>query len=455
MRLEIVTEKIVTTYEPPNNGSGPLWCYGSPVIVREGDAVFCSVPETVAGAKPLCNTRWQVFMRRDTRRDGEAGFTRVQAGPGPTEREPCPMARLAGGRILLSVNSKTRYRETWDTGESWACHPHLLQFDANAPDQPPQALEPVWDQPYEFTEHSYRGIAADSERGEILLLNIVGHEGQAWSFRDHSGAWSRSGMIRFPLRACYPQIALVNRAAYVMAVSDIVEPNLEWRDYKRRVTGNAWDYDFRQLYFTWTPDIATTPFSPILTVASVDETCGHIRNLDLWIGPDGDAHLLWLERNVWHAFMRDAFFPGLPITVALKYARVRHGEVIARSTLARSAEAAPGSAACEAATVVPGGTVDVPMSTPRPTYAAFHAAGPDRLLTIYHLGDEQGAAGAVYAQQLLPAPQPAVKLDLTHPLHTFFTATPRNGTSPGAVIDLFGVGVTPNTIRYAQARLAD
>ncbi|MGQ9904728.1 MAG: hypothetical protein ACUVRU_10510, partial [Anaerolineae bacterium] len=109
---------------------------------------------------------------------------------------------------------------------------------------------------------------------------------------DHSGAWTRSGMIRFPLRACYPQVALVNRAAYVMAVSDIVEPNVEWRAHKKRITGNDWDYDFRQLYFTWSPDIVTTPFSPILTVASVDETCGHIRNLDLWIGPDGDAHLL-------------------------------------------------------------------------------------------------------------------------------------------------------------------
>jgi len=442
MRIQIGAEEIVTTYEPPNNGAGPLWCYGSPTLVRDGEAVFCSVPETVAGAKPLCNTRWQLFMRQD----GKAGFTRVQAGPGPEEREPCPMARLSGGRILLLVNPKTRHLETWSTGESWACHPRLLQFDAGAADQPPQALEPVWDRPYAFTEHSYRGIAADSARGEILLLNIVGHEGQAWSFMDRSGAWTRNGMLRFPLRACYPQVALASRAAYVMAVSDIVEPNIEWRAHKRRVTGNDWDYDFRQLYFTWTPYITSIPFSPILTVASVDETCGHIRNLDLWIGPDGDAHLLWLERNVWHAFMRDAFFPDLPITVALKYARVRDGKVIQRRTLARCTEDRDRPPASP--------TADAPMREPRPTYAAFHAVDAQRLLVIYHLADEGGQAGGCYLQPLLPKPGPAEKIDLEHRLHTFFTATPRNGTSPSPVIDLFGLGATPNEIRYAQIRVA-
>ena len=450
MRIEIAAEEVVTTYEPPNNGAGPLWCYGSPTIVRDGETVFCSVPETMAGAKPLCNTRWQLFMRRD----GKAGLTRVQAGPGPEEREPCPLARLAGGRILLSVNPKARYLETWSTGESWACQPRLLQFDAGRLDQAPLALEPAWDQPYQFTEHSYRGIAADSQSGEILLLNIVGHKGQAWSFMDHSGAWTRNGMIRFPLRACYPQVALAERAAYVMAVSDIVEPNLAWRAHKQRVTGNYWDYDFRQLYFTWTPDIATTPFSPILTVASVDETCGHIRNLDLWIGPDGDAHMLWLERNVWHAFMRDAFFPNLPITVALKYARARHGEIIERATLAHSTEAPSARTTSETIAPAPGATADAPMSSPRPTWAAFHAIDPEQALVIYHLSDEGGQAGGCYLKPLLPTPQPAQKIELAHRLSAFFTATTRNGTLPSPVIDLFGVSETPNEIRYAQIRLA-
>lgn len=37
------------------------------------------------------------------------------------------------------------------------------------------------------------------------------------------------------------------RAAYVMAVDDIVEPNPAWREHKRSVTGREWDYDFRQI----------------------------------------------------------------------------------------------------------------------------------------------------------------------------------------------------------------
>ncbi|MDP6502195.1 MAG: hypothetical protein QF886_01210, partial [Planctomycetota bacterium] len=92
------------------------------------------------------------------------------------------------------------------------------------------------------------------------------------------------------------------------------------------VTGQNWDYDFRQLYFTFTPDITQSDFSPILTVASRDETAGRITNLDLWLGPDGDAHLLYQDANVWHPFMRDEFFPDLPLTVSLKYARIHKGQ---------------------------------------------------------------------------------------------------------------------------------
>ncbi|MCS7060731.1 MAG: hypothetical protein RMN25_06145 [Anaerolineae bacterium] len=450
--METIAEEIVASYEPFNNGAGPLWCYGSPTLTRDGERVFCSVPQVVPGAKPLCNTRWQLFVRRD----GEPGFRLVQAGPAAAEREPCPLARLGGGRILLSINPKVRYRETWNTGESWACHPHLLQFDVGAPDRLPQIIEPVWDQDYEFTEHSYRGIAADAIAGEVLLLNIVGHEGQAWSFLEQGGSWAYAGLIRFPLRACYPHVALVNRAAYILAVSDVVEPNLEWRTFKRRVTGNEWDYDFRQLYFTWTPDIATTPFSPILTIATVDETCGHIRNLDLWIGPDGDAHVLWLERNVWHAFMRDVFFPGLPITVALKYARVRRGEVVERCTLERCEEDVNCRQGAAFEPIAPGQTADVPMRDPRPTCAAFHTPDGVRAMVVYHLVGERGINIGCFVRQVVPSlPDKPVSVQLEHPLHTFFTATVRNGTQPSPVIDLFGLGAEPNMVRYAQLRLAD
>ncbi len=450
----VVAEDIVTAFVNPNNGSGPLWCYGSPTLVREADQVLCSVPETVADTLPLCNTRWRLFRRLDG--DGDKGFRLVRAGAKADEREPCPLARLPDGHILLSVNSALEHRETWSNGaRSYRCEPHLLSFDVRALHQTPAPIKPVWDEAHLFTEHSYRGIAADRRTGAVLMLNIVGHDGQAWSYLDPDGRWSKQGLIRFPLRACYPQAALHGRTAHVMAVSDIVEPNESWRAYKREVTGNEWDYDFRQLYYTHTPDIAAGSFSPVLTAASVDETCGHIRNLDLWIGPDGDAHLLWLERNVWHAFMRDRFFPELPITIALKYCRVRNGQVTERQTLARCEEDRSVTAREGSAGLAPGAVPDVPVIGPRPTYAAFHAIDDERLYVVYHQDDagDPGKAGN-YIRQLLPELSAPARLDLRYPLSPFFTAGVRTGTEPSDTIDLFGMtAAEPNVIRYAQVKM--
>jgi hypothetical protein len=430
VETRVIAEEIVTHFVSPGNGSGPLWCYGSPAIARDGARVFASVPETAPDVPPLCNTRWRLFSRQD----GEpGGFRLFAAGDRVDEREPCPVARQSDGRILLSVNPAVEHLATWSTGRSYRCEPRLLAFDA-AGRQSPAALDPAWNRPYRFTEHSYRGLSIDGRTGQALALNIDGHEGQAWSFLDADGRWPAQGMIRFPLRGCYPQAALRGRAAWVMAVSDVVEPNEEWRAHKRQVTGNDWDYDFRQLYFTWTPDVTAAPFSPILTVASVDETCGHIRNLDLWIGPDGDAHLLWLERSVWHAFMRDRFFPGLPITVALKHCRIRHGEVIQRSVLLRRNE-------------------DEAIGL-RPTCAAFHALDDRTACVICHAEDPASpAGGGMFAQLVFPEPGPPVRIAARHPLHTFFAAGPRNGCAPSGTADLLGIGAEPDAVRYAQLRL--
>ena len=34
---EIRAEEVITTYENPNNGSGPMWCFGCRTIVRHGE----------------------------------------------------------------------------------------------------------------------------------------------------------------------------------------------------------------------------------------------------------------------------------------------------------------------------------------------------------------------------------------------------------------------------------
>ncbi|MCY3734914.1 MAG: hypothetical protein OXG13_00855 [Gemmatimonadaceae bacterium] len=393
--IDVAAEEAIAPYGDPGNGSGPLWCYGSSTIARDGDRVFVSLPEVGEGVPPLCNTRWQLFAR-----DG-GDWPRVAVNELFDEREPCPLLRLPG-RLLLSVNPSTGPRGgSSGVRENHWSRPQLLEFDAARPGDPPRSLQPVWDRDYAFTEHSYRGAAACSRSGEVLLLNVSGR-GQAWSLLDAGGDWSRRGLLEFPLRGCYPNVALRQRAAWVVAVSDIVEPNAAWRELKRRHTGRDWDYDFRQLFYSHTPALGEVPFSPILTFASRDETAGMVR---------------------------DELFPEVPMTVALKYARIHDGAVAERRVLRESVE----------------------DRGPRVGWARFHDAGDGRLFVLGHVVDDGGPAN--FAQQLLPSQEEPVRLDLRHPLGSFLTASGRLGSEPSTTVDLCGPGPEAGVMRYVQLRI--
>ncbi|MBN1417997.1 MAG: hypothetical protein JXP34_04430, partial [Planctomycetes bacterium] len=119
----VEVEEVVATCRPPNNGAGPLWCYGAPLIVRAGDAVFASLMETGEGVPLLCNTRWRLFRR------GEAGWDMVQRPDGFRHREPCPLIAFADGRLFLSVNPSTQPPGT----QYGPCDPHLIEFSAKDP----------------------------------------------------------------------------------------------------------------------------------------------------------------------------------------------------------------------------------------------------------------------------------------------------------------------------------
>jgi len=243
-----------------------------------------------------------------------------------------------------------------------------------------------------------------------------------------------------------------------MAVSDIAEPNPEWREYKRKVTGQDWDFDFRQIYYSYTPDITEEDFSPILTIASRDETAGHTRNEDLWIGPDGDAHLIYRDKSIWYPFMRDRFFPGLPLTMSLRYCRVHEGKVIERRTLVECEEDRSAMKPYDEGEDDRRLLSEFPSEQLQPEWAMFHATPDDELYVIYHLGGpgtESSDESGNYILELCPktdeAPQ---KLDLEFPLAQFFTASVRTGTLPSNTIDLYGLGSEPGTVRYAQIRIS-
>src|SRR5262245_61548123 len=51
----VEAEEDVYSFEPANNGAGPMWCSGSTCLVRIADDVFASGLETLKDAKPLNN----------------------------------------------------------------------------------------------------------------------------------------------------------------------------------------------------------------------------------------------------------------------------------------------------------------------------------------------------------------------------------------------------------------
>ena len=183
----------------------------------------------------------------------------------------------------------------------------------------------------------------------MILLQNIGYAHAEWAFRDADGQWSAQGNLAFPwgaeyekpepVRLCYPNVMLKDRAVYFCGVSDIVEPNLQWRAYKKELTGQNWDYDFRRLFFTWTEDITRAKFHDWIEIASREKTCGWIFPCDLWVAADGVVHLLWSERAL-DARLREKFFPDAKQSQALNYAQIRAGQVVGRRTLILAEEGA-------------------------------------------------------------------------------------------------------------------
>jgi len=431
----VEVEEDVYRYVPANNGAGPMWCSGSTCLVRVGSDVFASGLETLKGVKPLNNCRWTLFQR------GAAGWRLVRVDEAGRTREPCPVACFADGRVLLSVNPTLTGRDAY----AGPARPEILQFLAAKPNATPKRLLPKWNGRPAFSEHSYRSVAADGRRGEMILFQNIGYTHAEWAFRDGKGTWAARGRLVWPwgaeydkpqpIRVCYPNVALQDRAVHFCGVSDIVEPYKKWREYKRKVTGRQWDYDFRRLFYTWCDDITKGTFHKWVEVASRDKTCGWISPRDLWVAPDGSAHLLWSERAI-DTRLRKEFFPQAKQSHALNYAVVRAGKVVSRRTLVGGGEGLSGE--------IPGA-------------ARFHVTADNRLVVFYYLGGRRGGKG-VSENRMMELVAGRKKRDVPvpvkHPFTSFFTATVRAGCRPSNTLDLLGqCAGRPNTIRYARIAL--
>jgi len=434
-RVEV--EEDVYTYEPANNGAGPMWCAGSTCLVRIGDRLFASGLEMIPGIQPLNNVRWLLFTREPT------GWRLVHRDEAHRTREPCPLAALPDGRLFVSVNPTLAVPSAYNG----PARPEVLQLNASAPDEPFQTLLPTWEGQPEFTEHSYRSFAADASAGELILFQNIGYTHAEWTFRDGAGNWSAQGKLVWPwgaeydqpqpIRVCYPNVALQGRAAYFCGVSDIVEPYDKWRAFKKELTGQEWDYDFRRLFFAWCPDITKGAFRPWVEVASRDKTCGWIFPCDLWVAPDGAVHLLWTERAL-DERLRERFFPGEKQRHQLNYAVLREGQVVLRRTLAEGGEG---------------------LSSETPGSGRFQVTPDNRLLVLYFVGGSDAEGKPVAENRLLEIRQDGtasdpVRVPLADPFTSFFTATPRAGSPPSNVLELLGECLrTQGTVRYARIRL--
>jgi hypothetical protein len=431
-RISVEAEEIVYKYEPPGNGAGPMWCHGNTCIVRFGNKLVASGMETIEHALPLNNTRWLLFERT------EEGWDLLMKDTTERTREPSPVGILnSTGTVLLSVNPAL----TGPGIRNGPAQPRMLQFDGRDLRSGYQTIIPEWDGNPNFTEHSYRTFVVDGRADEFILIQNTGYDLAEWMFFDHNGKQHSQGQLVWPwgegyedpqpVRICYPAAQLADREVHFLGVSDIVEPRKAWKDYKFKLTGREWDYDFRRLFYTWSRDISAGLFEPWLEVASREQTAGHIFPCDLWRAPDGTVHILWTERAL-DERLREDFFPGQEQSQALNHAVIREGEVIFRQ---------PVMLGHEQDTLLPG-------------RGRFHVTPDDRLYVFYHVYAKNADFSQNRVVEILDDYRLGkdVAVPLKRPFRSFYTATVRAGCEPSDVIDVFGED-DRREMRYARIRI--
>ena len=415
IRYQLHADEEVAAYESADNGAGPMWCHGSSIITRIDDRLFVAGLITNPNLKPLNNCHWSLHTRDVGNGAGNQNAWREVCRDDERTREPSPIAHAAGS-LLISANETLKPPNEY-AGPSRA---QVYRIDPADLDRPPVPEHPKWTSTEQFTEHSYRAFASNGQTGRTLLMHIQHHAGTQMSLRHPDGSWQPLGQLKFPwgadyptpesIRLCYANVFLEGDAAHYFAVSDIIEPYPHWREAKFAITKQKWDYEFRRLFYTWTPNIADTPFQSWQEIASRDKTAGHTAHLDLHVDAAGITHLLWHENSL-DARLRDEFFPGQPHTASLHHATMKAGREISRKTIALG---------------------DFDRHDDIPQYARLHIAADGKLAVIATFIEKNNAARR--ALRSLDLSDPAATWQpipgAPSPTGSFMHTTPRAGAAP-------------------------
>ncbi|MCL2517743.1 MAG: hypothetical protein FWF15_04190 [Oscillospiraceae bacterium] len=387
--MKLTFEKIADTADF-NNGSGPMWCYGSSTIARLGDTVYATVPLLDEKVTPLSNTHMTLYRKKP-----DMPWEQIYVNPN-YNREPCPLMRYNDTTLVVTANPS-------EAGTMYGpAKPGVLLFDLNG--NITEMIPPVWDEDYKFMDHSYRGSSVDIAYGGMFLANqYVTDSGGEHCYAYYDGNdWTHCGKLDYDVRSCYPNVQLKGKSVHILAISDIIEPNPEWRAFKKEITGRDWDYDFRNLYYKYTNDVTKDPPCAPILIDSREETCGWISNHDIHADDSGTCHVLYSTKRMNFPQMKEKFFPDTEFDVSLEYKAVKDGKIIHAVTL------------------------DF-QTKPISYCGAFHIAENGELKIIYCKNDGYYITDFENTTKIETSLKPA----------TFFTARNRLGNLQSDIIDLY------------------
>jgi hypothetical protein len=168
-------------------------------------------------------------------------------------------------------------------------------------------------------------------------------------------------------------------------------------------------------------------FAAPIEIANVDATGGHIGNQDLWISSSGEAYILYTQREVQSALLRDKFFPGKSIISSLYLAVVKDGAITSKRTLIEGTEGY------------------------EPGCARFHVAKDGTVYAVLYVTGPEGGNKLVQVYPPLDNP-PVIPIPLKSPMGSYCLASVRAGNEPANTIDMHGQ-TKENTMSYARVAL--